>query len=79
MQWTLRLLSTNLTRTTFLMYINKVKQISDMDPCTIALETDKQFMDIHDCWMNDETIEEFLREEEMNVMCDEMNQTQFTV
>ena len=50
-----------------------------MDPCTIALETDKQFMDIYDCWMNDETIEEFLREEEMNVMCDEMNQTQFTV
>ena len=39
----------------------------------------QELAEIADCWMNDETIEEFLREEEMNVMCDEMNQTQFTV
>lgn len=50
-----------------------------MDPCTIALENDNQLMEIHDSWMNDESIEEYLREEEYNVKCDEFAQNDFTV
>ena len=53
--------------------------MNDMDPCTIALETDNQLMEIHDSWMNDESIEEYLREEEYNVKCDEFAQNDFTV
>lgn len=61
------------------VYINRVKQMNDMDPCTIALETDNQLMEIHDSWMNDESIEEYLREEEYNLKCDEFAQNDFTV
>ena len=39
----------------------------------------KDFAEIADCWLNDETIEEYLREEEHNIQCDEFTQTDFTV
>ena len=32
------------------------------DPCTIALELDQELMEIHENWMNDETIEEFIND-----------------
>ena len=49
------------------------------DPCTIALELDKELMEIHENWMNDETIEEFLNDSQMNIQCDEFAQENYTV
>ena len=42
MQWTLRLLSTNLTQTTNPVYINRVKQMNDMSYTLEQFEQDKQ-------------------------------------
>ena len=49
------------------------------DPCTIALELDQELMAIHENWMNDESIEEFLNDKEMNIQCDEFAQENYTV
>ena len=49
------------------------------DPCTIALELDQELMAIHEHWMNDETIEEFLNDSQMNIQCDEFAQDKYTV
>ena len=53
--------------------------ITMKDPCTIALELDQELMAIHENWMNDESIEEFLNEKEMNIQCDEFAQENYTV
>tara|TARA_S200002703_G_scaffold123087_2_gene109021 strand:- start:333 stop:482 length:150 start_codon:yes stop_codon:yes gene_type:complete len=39
----------------------------------------RELAEIADCWLNDETIEEYLREEEQNVQCDEFAQNDYTV
>ena len=49
------------------MYIKKVKQTNHMDPCTLALETDKQMMEFYEKWDN-ESVEEFYDDvEKMNI------------
>ena len=53
--------------------------MSYTDPCTIALSMEKDYAEIHDHWLNDETIEEFIHEEKMNVQCDEFAQDIYTV
>ena len=53
------------------MYIKKVKQTNHMDPCTLALETDKQMMEFYEKWDN-ESVEEFYDDvEKMNIQLDE--------
>ena len=49
------------------------------DPCTIALELDQELMAIPENWMNDETIEEFINDSQMNIQCDEFAQENYTV
>ena len=49
------------------------------DPCTIALELDQELMAIHENWMNDESIEEFINDSQMNIQCDEFAQENYTV
>ena len=53
--------------------------MSYTDPCTIALSMEKEYAQIHEHWLNDETIEEFIHEEQMNIQCDEFAQENYTV
>ena len=60
-------------------YQQIIYSMSYTDPCTIALSMEKDYAEIHDHWLNDETIEEFIHEEKMNVQCDEFAQDIYTV
>ena len=71
--------STNLPQTTNPVYIKGVKQTNYMDPCTLALETDKQMMEYYEKWDN-ESVEEFYDDvEKMNIQLDEFSNTNYTV
>ena len=77
MQWTLRLLSANLTQTTNPVYINRVKQMSDMSYTFEQFEQDKQTLLnlIADC----EELEKQQNSDEFFIQCDEFAQTKYTV
>ena len=77
MQWTLRLLSTNLPQTTNPVYINKVKQMSDMSYTLEQFEQDKQTLLnlIADC----EELEKRENSDEYFITCDEFAQDKYTV
>ena len=77
MQWTLRLLSTNLPMTTDSMYINRVKQMSDMSYTFEQFEQDKQTLLnlIADC----EELEKQQNSDEFFIQCDEFAQTEYTI
>ena len=77
MQWTLRLLSTNLPQTTNPVYINRVKQMSDMSYTLEQFEQDKQTLLnlIADC----EELEMKENCDEYFIQCDEFAQTDYTV
>ena len=77
MQQTLQLLSTDPPTTKQFLYIKRVKQMTDMTTKTYPIF--QELAEIADCWMNDETIEEYMREEEQNIQCDELSQTDYTV
>ena len=50
-----------------------------MDPCTLALETDKQMMELYEKWDN-ESVEEFYDDvEKMNIQLDEFTNNNYTV
>ena len=49
------------------------------DPCTIAINMEETYLAIHENWMNDESIEEFLNDSQMNIQCDEFAQENYTV
>ncbi len=49
-----------------------------MDPCTLALETDKQMMEFYEKWDN-ESVEEFYDVEKMNIQLDEFTNNNYTV
>jgi len=49
------------------------------DPCTIAMNMETTYREIHDHWVTDESIEEFITDEQMNVQCDEFAQDNYTV
>ena len=77
MQWTLRLLSTNLLQTINPVYINRVKQMSDMSYTFEQFEQDKETLLnlIADC-------EEFEMKEngdQFFIQCDEFSQEDYTV
>ena len=77
MQWTLRLLSTNLPQTTNPVYINKVKQMSDMSYTMEEFTKDKETLLklIADC----EELEKMEVADEYFIQCDEFAQTKYTV
>ena len=77
MQWTLRLLSTNLPQSTNLLYIKRVKQMSDMSYTLEQFEQDKQTLLnlIADC----EELEKRENSDEFFIQCDEFAQTDYTV
>tara|TARA_S200002703_G_scaffold141128_1_gene132754 strand:- start:1644 stop:1877 length:234 start_codon:yes stop_codon:yes gene_type:complete len=60
-------------------YQQIIYSMSYTDPCTIALSMEKEYAQIHEHWLNDETIEEFLNDSQMNVQCDEFAQENYTV
>ena len=71
MQWTLRLLSTNLTQTTNPVYINRVKQMQHMDDLWSEIQDmPGEIFDLTELEENDT---------EMNIKCDEFNQSDSTV
>ena len=71
MQWTLRLLSTNLTQTTNPVYINRVKQMQHMDDLWSEIQDmPGEIFDLTELEENDT---------EMNIKCDEFNQSDYTV
>ena len=71
MQWTLRLLSTNLTQTTNPVYINRVKQSNDMDDLWSEIQDmPGEIFDLTDLEENDT---------QMIIKCDEFNQSDYTV
>ena len=76
-QWTLRLLSTNLPQTIDPVYINRVKQMSDMSYTLEQFEQDKQTLLnlIADC----EELEMKENGDQFFIQCDEFNQTEYTV
>jgi len=77
MQWTLRLLSTNLPQTTNPVYINKVKQMSDMSYTMEEFTKDKETLLklIADC----EELEKMEVADEYFIQCDEFAQNKYTV
>lgn len=77
MQWTLRLLSTNLPQTTNPVYIKRVKQMSDMSYTFEQFEQDKQTLLnlIADC----EELEKRENSDEYFITCDEFAQTEYTI
>ena len=77
MRWTLRLLSTNLTQTTNSVYINRVKQMSDMSYTMEEFTKDKETLLklIADC----EELEKMEVADEYFIQCDEFAQTKYTV
>ena len=71
MQWTLRLLSTNLTQTINPVYINRVKQMQHMDDLWSEIQDmPGEIFDLTELEENDT---------EMNIKCDEFNQSDYTV
>ena len=74
---TLRLLSTNLPQTTNSMYINKVKQMSDMSYTMEEFTKDKETLLklIADC----EELEKMEVADEYFIQCDEFAQNKYTV
>ena len=71
MRWTLRLLSTNLTQTTNSVYINRVKQMQHMDDLWSEIQDmPGEIFDLTELEENDT---------EMNIKCDEFNQSDYTV
>ena len=71
MQWTLRLLSTNLTQTTNPVYINRVKQMQHMDDLWSEIQAmPGEIFDLTELEENDTV---------MNIKCDEFNQSDYTV
>ena len=76
-QWTLRLLSTNLPQTINPVYINRVKQMSDMSYTFEQFEQDKQTLLnlIADC----EELEKRENGDEYFITCDEFAQDKYTV
>ena len=77
MQWTLRLLSTDLPQTTNSMYINRVKQMSDMSYTLEDFDQDKETLMhlIADC----EELELRETSEKYFIKCDEFAQDKYTV
>lgn len=77
MQWTLRLLSTNLPHITNSVYIKRVKQMSDMSYTFEQFEQDKQTLLnlIADC----EELEKRENSDEYFITCDEFAQTEYTI
>ena len=77
MQWTLRLLSTNLPQTTNSVYINRVKQMSDMSYTLEDFDQDKETLMhlIADC----EELELRETSEKYFIKCDEFAQDKYTV
>ena len=77
MRWTLRLLSTNLTQTTNSVYINRVKQMSDMSYTLEDFDQDKETLMhlIADC----EELELRETSEKYFIKCDEFAQDKYTV
>ena len=76
-QWTLRLLSTNLPQTINPVYINRVKQMSDMSYTFEQFEQDKETLLnlIADC----EELEKQENGDEFFIQCDEFAQEKYTV
>ena len=74
---TLRLLSTNSPQTTNSVYINRVKQMSDMSYTLEQFDQDKQTLLnlIADC----EELEKRENSDEYFITCDEFAQTKYTV
>lgn len=77
MQWTLRLLSTNLPQTTNSVYINRVKQMNDMSYTLEQFQQDKETLMnlIADC----EELEMKENGDEYFIKCDEFAQDKYTV
>ena len=77
MQWTLRLLSTNLPQGINLLYIKRVKQMNDMSYSFEQFEKDKETLLnlIADC----EELEMKENGDQFFIQCDEFNQTDYTV
>jgi len=77
MQWTLRLLSTNLTIAHQSLYINRVKQMSDMSYTLEQFNQDKETLLnlIADC----EELEKRENSDEYFIQCDEFAQDKYTV
>ena len=77
MQWTLRLLSTNLPQTINPVYINKVKQMQDMSYTLEQFTEDKETLLnlIADC----EELELRETSEKYFIKCDEFAQDKYTV
>jgi len=77
MQWTLRLLSTNLPTAHQFLYIKRVKQMNDMSYTFEQFEQDKETLLnlIADC----EELEKMEFADEYFIQCDEFNQTKYTV
>ena len=68
---TVRLLSTNLTQTTNPVYINRVKQMQHMDDLWSEIQDmPGEIFDLTELEENDT---------EMNIKCDEFNQSDYTV
>ena len=71
MQWTPRLLSTKLTQTINPVYINRVKQMQHMDDLWSEIQDmPGEIFDLTELEENDT---------EMNIKCDEFNQSDYTV
>ena len=77
MQWTLRLLSTNLPQGINLLYIKRVKQMNDMSYTMEQFDQDKETLLnlIADC----EELEMQENGDQFFIQCDEFNQTKYTV
>ena len=77
MQWTLRLLSTNLPMTTNPVYINRVKQMQDMSYTLEQFDQDKETLMhlIADC----EELEMKENGDQFFIQCNEFNQNDYTV
>jgi len=77
MQWTLRLLSTNLPQDDNLLYIKRVKQMNDMSYTMEQFNQDKETLLnlIADC----EELEMKENYDEYFIKCDEFAQTDYTV
>ena len=71
MQWTLQLPSTNLPQTINPVYINRVKQMQHMDDLWSEIQDmPGEIFDLTELEDNDT---------EMNIKCDEFNQSDYTV
>jgi len=77
MQWTLRLLSTNLPQDINLLYIKRVKQMNDMSYTFEQFEQDKETLLnlIADC----EELEMKENGDQFFIQCDEFSQEDYTV